>query len=397
MTLLSQRVQKVAPSLTLAVSAKAKELRAQGDDVIAFGAGEPDFDTPDFIKQETITQLQNGFTRYTSASGIPELKKAIQAKFKRENNLNYELNEIIVSCGAKHSLYNLFQVLCDVGDEVLLPAPYWVSYLPQIELAGAVPVILDTQKNDFFIDLKDLESKITSKTKILLLNNPSNPTGVFYDKAFLEKLTQIILKHDLWVISDEIYEHLIYTGQPYVSIANISDEIKAKTIVVNGVSKSYAMTGWRIGYLAGNKDVVSAVNKIQSHSTSNPVSFAQKGAVVALNKGHEFTKELRNIFLKRRDLIYEKISVISGLTVQKPEGAFYIFPDVSSFYGKSYEGKTITGSLDFSNLLLEYEKVAVVPGVAFGADNFIRLSYAVSEKEIAEGISRIEKFINKLK
>ena len=397
MTLLSQRVQKVAPSLTLAISAKAKELRAQGDDVIAFGAGEPDFDTPDFIKQETITQLQNGFTRYTSASGIPELKKAIQAKFKRENNLNYELNEIIVSCGAKHSLYNLFQVLCDVGDEVLLPAPYWVSYLPQIELAGAVPVILDTQKNDFFIDLKDLESKITSKTKILLLNNPSNPTGVFYDKAFLEKLAQIVLKHDLWVISDEIYEHLIYTGQPYVSIANISDEIKAKTIVVNGVSKSYAMTGWRIGYLAGNKDVAGAVNRIQSHSTSNPVSFAQKGAVVALNKGHDFTKELRNIFVKRRDLIYEKISALSEFKVQKPKGAFYIFPDVSYFYGKSYEGKTIKGSLDFSNLLLKSEKVAVVPGVAFGADNFIRLSYAVSEKDIAEGINRIEKFINKLK
>jgi len=397
MALLSQRVQKVAPSLTLAISAKAKELRAQGDDVISFGAGEPDFDTPDFIKQEAITQLQNGFTRYTPASGIPELKKAIQSKFKRENNLNYELNEIIVSCGAKHSLYNLFQVLCDVGDEVLLPAPYWVSYLPQIELAGAVPVILDTQKNDFFIDLKDLESKITSKTKILLLNNPSNPTGVFYDKAFLEKLAQIVLKHDLWVISDEIYEHLIYTGQPYVSIANISDEIKAKTIVVNGVSKSYAMTGWRIGYLAGNKDVAGAVNRIQSHSTSNPVSFAQKGAVVALNKGHNFTKELRNIFVKRRDLIYEKISALSEFKVQKPKGAFYIFPDVSYFYGKSYEGKTIKGSLDFSNLLLKSEKVAVVPGVAFGADNFIRLSYAVSEKDIAEGINRIEKFINKLK
>lgn len=397
MALLSQRIQKVTPSLTLAISAKAKDLRAQGEDVISFGAGETDFDTPDFIKQETITQLQNGFTRYTPASGIPELKKAIQSKFKRENNLDYNLNEIIVSCGAKHSLYNLFQVLCDVGDEVLLPAPYWVSYLPQIELSGAVPVILDTQKNNFFIDLEDLESKITSKTKILLLNNPSNPTGVFYDKVFLEKLAQIVLKHDLWVISDEIYEHLIYTDQSYISIANINDEMKAKTIVVNGVSKSYAMTGWRIGYLAGNKDVVGAVNRIQSHSTSNPVSFAQKGAVIALNKGQEFVKELRNIFVKRRDFIYEKISVLSEFKVQKPEGAFYIFPDVSSLYGKSYDGKKIQGSLDFSNLLLESEKVAVVPGVAFGADNFIRLSYAVSEKDIAEGIKRIEKFINKLK
>lgn len=397
MALLSQRIQKVTPSLTLAISAKAKDLRAQGEDVISFGAGETDFDTPDFIKQETITQLQNGFTRYTPASGIPELKKAIQSKFKRENNLDYNLNEIIVSCGAKHSLYNLFQVLCDVGDEVLLPAPYWVSYLPQIELTGAVPVILDTQKNNFFIDLEDLESKITSKTKILLLNNPSNPTGVFYDKAFLEKLAQIVLKHDLWVISDEIYEHLIYTDQSYISIANINDEMKAKTIVVNGVSKSYAMTGWRIGYLAGNKDVVGAVNRIQSHSTSNPVSFAQKGAVIALNKGQEFVKELRNIFVKRRDFIYEKISVLSEFKVQKPEGAFYIFPDVSSLYGKSYDGKKIQGSLDFSNLLLESEKVAVVPGVAFGTDNFIRLSYATSEKDIAEGINRIEKFINKLK
>ncbi len=393
----SKKTSGIEPSLTLAIDSKAKQMIADGEDVISFAAGETDFDTPDFIRQEAIDALNKGFTKYTPASGILELKQAVQEKYKKEQGLEYAINEIIVSNGAKHSIYNIFQAVCNPGDEVIIPSPYWLSYAPMTILADAKPIMLDTSKSGFVIDTDALKKLITPKTKIFMFNNPGNPTGRYYTRTELEKMGKVLEPEDLWIVSDEIYDALVYVDEPYVSMASLSPELKKKTLVVNGVSKTYAMTGWRLGYTCGDRKVISVMDNLQSHSTSNPVSFSQKGGARALRDGHEFSKKLREVFKGRRDLIFNMLSKIEDVSIVKPEGAFYVFPDVSKLYGKSSNGKAIKGSLDFCEMLLEQEKVAAVPGIVFGNDNFIRISYATSDEKIKKGIERLAKFIEKLK
>ena len=393
---LSSRISQIKPSLTLAIDAKAKEMIKKGEKVIPFAAGETDFDTPDFIKNEAISALQKGFTRYTPVSGIPELKEAIRDKFKKDNNLDYPLNQIIVSNGAKHTLYNIIQVLCEKGDEVIIPAPYWLSYPAMVLTAGATPVYLETADTGFKVDPKRLAAAITPRTKLFIFNNPSNPTGACSSRKEIEAVASVLADKNLWIISDEIYETLVYGDEPFFSIANVSPGLMKKTIVVNGLSKSSAMTGWRIGYAAGDPSVISAMDTLQSHSTSNPVSFAQKGAVVALRQGAEFSAKLRTVFRERRDLMFDRLSRIPGLETARPEGAFYAFPGISGLIGKSFKGRTIDGSLAFCECLLDDYKVAAVPGSVFGADKFFRISYATSVENINEGLDRLARFVKDL-
>ena len=394
---LSSRVQNLKPSATLTITAKAKALRAQGIDVIGFGAGEPDFDTPDNVKNEAISSIENGFTKYTVVGGIDELKEAIINRIKEDHDLEYKKDEIIVSCGAKHSLYNLTQAIFEQGDEVIIPSPYWVTYPDQITLTGAKPVILNTtEENSFKIDPSDFEQSINKNTKALILNYPSNPTGTTYTESELREIVDIALQNEIIIISDEIYEKIIYNNAVHTPIAKLSDKAKESSILVNGVSKSYSMTGWRIGYTAGNKDVISAMAKLQGQSTSNPTSISQMAAIEALNGPQEVLAERAKEFEKRKNYIVEKLNEIEGFNCFDPLGAFYVFPNVSSFVGKKYGEKKITGSIDFTEFLLEEAKVAVVPGIAFGLENFIRISYATSMKNIEDGISRIENAVSKL-
>ncbi|MEK7238685.1 MAG: pyridoxal phosphate-dependent aminotransferase, partial [Nitrospirota bacterium] len=388
---LSKKTYSVKPSPTLAIDAKAKSLKASGVDVISFGVGEPDFDTPENIKEAAIKAIRSGFTKYTPVGGTDELKTAIIEKLKKDNGLIYEKNEIIVSCGAKHCLYNIAEALYDAGDEVILPAPYWVSYPDQIVLNSAAPVIVKTDEgNAFKITPEILEANLSKKTKALILNSPSNPTGLAYDRKSLEAIAEIAVKHDFYIISDEIYEKLIYDGFEHVSIASLGDEIKQRTIVVNGISKSYAMTGWRIGFAAGPKDIINAMTNIQSQSTSNPASISQKAAVEALTGTQDFISKMVSEFDKRRKYMVEKLNSIKGVSCIKPVGAFYAFPNVSSYYGRSFKGNLIKSSMDLSAYLLDEAKVAVVPGAAFGDDRYIRLSYATSMENIQKGLDRIE-------
>ncbi|MDO9515106.1 MAG: pyridoxal phosphate-dependent aminotransferase, partial [Syntrophales bacterium] len=375
----AQRVGRIQPSPTLAITAKAAALRAEGRDIISFGAGEPDFDTPANIREAAIRSIQDGFTRYTPVGGIPELKDAIIEKLRRDNGLVYTRAEIVVSCGAKHVLYNLAQALFEEDDEVVIPSPYWVSYPDIVLLAGATPVILETREADGFKVTPDrLEETITSRTKALVLNSPSNPTGATYTFDELKALAEVIVRKDILVISDEIYEKIIYDGFRFSGIAMVDEEVRDRSVVVNGVSKAYAMTGWRIGYAAGPEDIVSAMTKIQSQNTSNPTSISQKAAVEALNGDQSAVGEMVEAFAQRRDYIVARLGGITGISCFNPEGAFYVFPDVSALYGKSYEGSVITGSASFAEYLLDVANVAVVPGVAFGSDAYIRLSYATS-------------------
>ena len=395
---LSKKTYSVKPSPTLAIDAKAKSLKASGVDVISFGVGEPDFDTPENIKEAAIKAIRSGFTKYTPVGGTDELKTAIIEKLKKDNGLIYEKNEIIVSCGAKHCLYNIAEALYDVGDEVILPAPYWVSYPDQIILNGAVPVIVRTDEgNAFKITPEILKANLSKKTKALILNSPSNPTGLAYDRKSLEAIAEIAVKHDFYIISDEIYEKLIYDGFEHVSIASLSDEIKQRTLVVNGISKSYAMTGWRIGFAAGPKDIINAMTNIQSQSTSNPTSISQKAAVEALTGTQDFILKMVSEFDKRRKYMVERLNMIKGVSCIKPVGAFYAFPNVSSYYGRSFKGNSIKSSMDLSAYLLDEAKVAVVPGAAFGDDRYIRLSYATSMENIQKGLDRIESALSNLK
>ena len=395
---LSKKTYSVKPSPTLAIDAKAKSLKASGVDVISFGVGEPDFDTPENIKEAAIKAIRSGFTKYTPVGGTDELKTAIIEKLKKDNGLIYEKNEIIVSCGAKHCLYNIAEALYDAGDEVILPAPYWVSYPDQIVLNGAVPVIVKTDEgNAFKITPEILEANLSKKTKALILNSPSNPTGLAYDRKSLEAIAEIAVKHDFYIISDEIYEKLIYDGFEHVSIASLGDEIKQRTIVVNGISKSYAMTGWRIGFAAGPKDIINAMTNIQSQSTSNPASISQKAAVEALTGTQDFILKMVSEFDKRRKYMVERLNSIKGVSCIKPVGAFYAFPNVSSYYGRSFKGNSIKSSMDLSAYLLDEAKVAVVPGAAFGDDRYIRLSYATSMENIQKGLDRIESALSNLK
>ncbi len=396
--MLSERIKKVQPSATLKITAAAKKMKKEGLNVVNFGAGEPDFDTPDYIKQSAINSIERGETKYTPASGMPELKNVVVKKIKDSLGLDYAAENIIISVGAKHALFNIMQAMVNPGDEVILFSPYWVSYKEQVNLASGEPVYVDTSKNNFRIDFSDLEDKITDKTKIILLNSPQNPTGVVYSKDELEQLANIVLKHNnLYIISDEIYDRLIYDGKKHYSIAQISDEIKDRTIIINGVSKTYAMTGWRIGYLAAPKEIAKAVGNLQSHSTSNPTSFCQVASITALSEEREEIGNMIRKFEERRNLIYELVSEIDGIKVTKPEGAFYIFPDISSMYGKKYNDMKIDGSLSFAEILLKEKHTAVVPGVAFGADDFIRLSFATSDEDIKEGVRRIKDFVENLK
>ncbi len=398
MKVLTKRAQSIRPSPTLAITAKAKAMQAEGIDIIGFGAGEPDFDTPEHIKQEAIKALSEGFTKYTPTAGIPQLKKAICDRFKKDSGLEYDPSQVIVSCGAKHSIYNIIQVLCEAGDEVLIPSPYWVSYPEMVRVAEATPVFIDTsEKDNFKITPEALLKHITKKTKLLILNSPSNPTGQVYSKVELEAIAKIVVDKGIWVISDEIYDKLVYGGIENVSIASLNPQIKAKTLVVNGVSKSYAMTGWRIGYVAGDKEIVGAMSNLQDHSTSNPVSISQRAALAALTGPQDAVKQMAGEFEKRRNYMVERLNKIPGVSCLMPPGAFYAFPNVSKLYGKSFNGKPIKGSMGLTELLLTESKVAVLPGIPFGADGYLRLSYATSMKNITGGLDRIEEFAKKVK
>ena len=393
---LAERVGRIKPSPTLAITAKANALRAEGRDIIGFGAGEPDFNTPSNINNAAIKAIENGFTKYTPAGGTNELKDAIIDKFKRDNKLTYNRSQVVVSCGAKHSLYNLAQVLFEKGDEVIILAPYWVSYPAFVLLADATPVILETKESEEFkVSPVQLENAITKNTKAIILNSPSNPTGSVYSFPELQALADVIVKAGILAISDDIYETIIYDGVPFYNIANVRDEMKDCTLVVNGVSKTYAMTGWRIGYAAGPEHIISAVSKIQSQNTSNPASVSQKAAVEALTGNQDSIGMMMDEYLTRRNYIVESLNS-AGISCMTPQGAFYVFPNVSSLYGSSYMGGKISNSVDLAGYLLDEANVAVVPGAAFGNDNHIRISYATSIENIREGMKRIEKAIDNL-
>jgi len=355
--------------------------------VVSFAAGEPDFDTPDFIKQAAIKAINEGFTKYTPSSGMMELREAIARKFKTDNNLNYSTAEIVVSNGAKHSLYNIFQAICQKGDEVLIPAPYWLSYPAMVSLAEAKSVFINTSlKNNFKVTEQDLTDNITDKTRCLILNSPSNPTGSLYSLDELKVIARLAVKHKFFVISDEIYEKLVYDNKPYVSIGSLGKDIFDQTITVNGVSKSYSMTGWRIGYAAGPIEIMKAIANMQSHATSNPCSISQKATLAGLEGDQKFILQMREEFQGRRDLMVSRINKMKNISCIKPEGAFYVFCDISKFK---------LGSAKIANRLLEEAKVAVIPGEPFGADSFIRLSFATSVGAINKGLDRIEEWANK--
>jgi len=385
---LSSRVQNVSASMTLAITAKAKKMKREGIDVIGFGSGEPDFDTPPHIKQAGIRAIQKGLTKYTPASGTDELKKAICDKFFNDNKLKYEPSQVVVSCGAKHSIYNIFQAVCDRGDEVIIPSPYWLSYPEMVKLAGATPVFIDTdEKSGFKVSPEKLKAALTKKTKVIVLNSPANPTGCVYNVDELKKIRDIVVKNNILVISDEIYEEIIFDQRVHVSIASLGDDIFNQTIVVNGASKSFAMTGWRIGY-AGFSDekIAAAVKNLQSHSTSNPTSISQEAALQALKEKTSDVKNMVTEFERRRDYIVGRIKDIKGLSCERPGGAFYVFPRI--------EKKDIA-SMELSERLLAEAKVAVVPGKAFGSDRHVRLSFATSMENIKNGMDRIETWFNK--
>ena len=395
---ISQRACHTAPSPTLAITAKAKALKAQGIDVVGFGAGEPDFDTPAHIKQAAIDALNAGYTKYTPTSGEADLKEAIAAKLARDNSLRYRPENIIVSSGAKHSLYNLMQALLDPGDEVILPAPYWVTYPEQLRLAEGKAVIVATHpENDFMPTRDDLRAAITPRTKAILLNSPSNPTGGVASRQTLKDLASVVLQHNLTLISDEIYEKLLYDGREHTSPAALGSEVFQRTVTVNGCSKAYAMTGWRIGYAAAaDTELIAAMGRLQDQSTSNPASISQKAAVAALNGPQEPVEEMRRAFEMRRNLMVERLNALPGVTCRMPGGAFYAFANVETLYGRRAGERSIRSSDDLAAYLLDEARVAVVPGSGFGADAYIRLSYATSQENIVKGLERMEVALRKL-
>ncbi len=385
------------PSPTLAVTMKAKELQKQGQDIIGFGAGEPDFDTPDNIKAAAIRAIQEGFTKYTPVGGIDELKDAVIEKLRKDNDLAYKRSQIVVSTGAKHTLFNMAQVLFGKEDEVIIPSPYWVSYPDIVLLADAVPVIVDSHASEGFKLTPDkLRKAITDRTKALILNSPSNPSGAAYTFDELKALADVLAGTEIIVISDDIYEKVVYDDFRFANLANVNQEMKEKTIVVNGLSKSHAMTGWRMGYAAGPDNVIAAMTEIQSQSTSNPTSFVQKAAIEALLGDQSFIPKMVAEFKKRRDVIVKALNDIPGISCAMPPGAFYVFPNVSALYGRKYQGKPIGNSNDFSEFLLEAANVAVIAGGAFGNDDHIRLSYATSMELIVEGMKRIAGAVSRL-
>lgn len=387
---LANRVKQMTPSSTLAIAAKSKELKQAGYDVIGLGVGEPDFNTPDFINEAAIKALQEGHTKYTPAGGIPELKAAIANKFKQDNELDYTAKEIIVTTGAKHALYTLFQVILNPEDEVIVPAPYWVSYPEQIKLAEGNPVIVEAnEKTNYKITPEQLEAAITEKTKAVIINSPSNPTGMTYTEQELLALGEVCVNHQIWIVSDEIYEKLIYTTEKHISIAQLSPALKNLTIVINGVSKSHAMTGWRIGYAAGDADIIKAMSSHASHATSNPTSIAQYAALAAYTATEDPTVDMRKVFSERLDLLYNLLEDIPGFSCTKPHGAFYLFPHIA----EAVKMNQFNSTEEWVEALLEEEKVAVVPGGGFGAPDNIRLSYATSTEALIEAAKRMKRFV----
>ncbi len=381
---LTARARAISPSLTLAVDAKAKQLKAEGQDVVGFGAGEPDFDTPQHIKDAAAKALAEGFTKYTASSGIPELREAIADKLRRENGIDYKPSQVIVSCGGKHSCFNVIFALCQEGDEVIIPAPYWLSYPEMVKMAGARPVIVETtDESEFKMTPAQLAAAITRRTRLLILNSPSNPSGSLYSRSELEAIGRICVERNVFILSDEIYEKLVYDGASQYSMASFSRKLYERTITVIGFSKAYAMTGWRLGYLAAPEPIAAAIDAIQSHSTSNPTSFAQKGAVAALKGPQDHLQTWLTEYARRRQFMHTRLKQIPGLSCVKAKGTFYLLPNISRL-GFS--------STDFAARLLETKKVAVVPGIAFGSDKHIRLSYACSMANIEKGLDRIEKF-----
>ncbi len=384
---LAERVKKINPSSTLAITSKAKRLLALGRDIVNFAAGEPDFDTPQFIKDAACEAIKAGFTRYTPTTGIPELKKNICTKFKKDNSLDYLPSQVVVSCGAKHSIFNALLALVDKGDEVLIPSPYWVSYPEMVNLCLATPrFIKASPENNFKITAKELEESITPGTKLLIINSPSNPTGCVYSEEELRSIARICVRNNIFVISDEIYEKIIYDGIRHISIASLGKDIYDLTVTVNGLSKSHAMTGWRIGYLGGRQDIVDAVSNIQDHSTSNPTSISQKAAQAALGAPEEFSKDMCRQFQERRDYIIQRMGRIQRLSFVRPQGAFYVFCNIS---------RLALSSLVVADRLLEEAEVAVIPGEGFGRDDYIRISFATGREQIEKGMDRIEKWLEK--
>lgn len=394
---IAQRMTTIAPSLTLAISAKAKAMKAAGESVISFSVGEPDFNTPDHIIAAAKVALDNGQTKYTPSSGLLPLRKAICEKFEKDNGISYEPSQIIVSNGAKHSIFNACYAVLEEGDEVIIPAPYWLTYPEVVKVCGAKPVYIDCKKeNKFKFSAADLKAAITPKTKMLIFNSPSNPTGAVYSEQEVREIAKVCEEAEIYVLADEIYEKLCYNGVKPFSIARVSEKMKDLTITVNGVSKTYAMTGWRVGYLAAPKDIAKAIDSFQSHATSNACSISQYATIEALKSTDEEIGAMVNVFDKRRAKLLKLIADIDGVQAVEPDGAFYVMMVINGLYGKSYNGKTITDSVSFADALLDAEKVATVPGVSFGADDCLRLSYSLSEADIEEGLKRIKRFVESL-
>ncbi|MBM3254961.1 MAG: pyridoxal phosphate-dependent aminotransferase [Candidatus Omnitrophica bacterium] len=387
-TRLAERLKNIHPSSTLTITSKAKKLKSEGRDVVNLAAGEPDMDTPDFIKEAAITAIKSGFTKYTPTAGIPELKNLICEKFKKDNSLVYGPGQVVVSCGAKHSIFNALAALLNKADEVLIPSPYWVSYPEMVRVfEGVTRFIKTAPENNFKINPDDLHKHITKKTKALILNSPSNPTGCVYNEGELKQIAKICVEKKIFVISDEIYEKIIYDGLKHTSLASLGKDIYDLTITVNGLSKSYSMTGWRIGYMAAAEYIIEAISKLQDHSTSNPNSIAQKAAVAALNSSEDFSSSMCQAFQKRRDYTVERLKGIKNMSFVLPQGAFYIFCRIKD---------TKLDSLSFANRLLDETSVAVIPGDGFGRDDYVRISFATSIEELKKGMDRIEEWVNKL-
>lgn len=392
---LSIKMSDIKPSSTLAITAKAKQMKAEGIDIVGFGAGEPDFDTPEHIKQAAIEAIESGFTKYTPATGILELKKAICEKLEKDNGLTYEPGQIVVSNGAKHSLTNAFMAILRPGDEVMIPAPFWLSYPQMVKMADGVPVIVKACKeNDYKVTVEQLEERVSAKTKAILINSPSNPTGMVYSKEELSAIAEFAVEHDLFIISDEIYEKLLYDGKKHVSITSFGEEVRKRTIIINGVSKSYSMTGWRIGYAAAPLEIAKIMGNMQSHASSNPNAIAQKAALAAIAGPQACVGQMLVHFEDRRNYMVERLSIMEDLSFVKPNGAFYVFIDISKLLEKSYKGQNLSDAKEFARVLLEDKSVAVIPCADFGFDDHIRLSYAISKENIKKGLDRLEEFIN---
>ena len=391
---LSNLALAVQPSTTMAIDAMFKQMKAEGQDVIGFGAGEPDFATPDHIKEAGIEAIHHNETKYTPSAGTLELRKAICQRMKEDLGLEYEPSQVAVSNGAKTCVYVALRALVNPGDEVILPAPYWVSYIELIRMVGGVPVVIDTTEQEHFkITAQKLAAAITRKTKCMILNNPSNPTGMMYSRKELEEIARVCVEKDIYVISDEIYCNLVYDGEEFVSLPTLSPEIKERTLLINGVSKSYAMTGWRIGYVAANPQVAKIISNYLSHCTGSPCTISQKAAAVAYSASQELVDTMRQAFERRRNYMVERMNQIEGVSCIQPHGAFYVMMNIEKLVGKEFHGTVIRDADDFGNLFLKYGKVAVVPGTGFGAPNFVRWSYATSIENIKEGLNRLEKFL----